>query len=119
MGAVPQHPFFLKVIEDLPGANRKWVLPYITIMASTGPLFLSVIWKNWLNGHKGMSKTNPDWKGRVRILMPDEYNKHTWSFFKTYEGSSWHGKDARFIFWMGRNWLLITVAGFALAGFVG
>ena len=119
MGAVPQHPFFLRVIESLSGANRKWVLPYITIMASTGPLFLSVIWKKWMNEHAGMSEANPAWKGRVRVLMPDEYNKHAWSFFKTYEGSSWHGKDARFIFWMGRNWLLLVIAGFAVAGAVG
>ena len=69
--------------------------------------------------HAGLSESNPGWKGRVRVLMPDEYNKHPWSFFKTYEGSSWHGKDARFIFWMGRNWLLLTVAGFAIAGAVG
>ena len=88
-------------------------------MASTGPLFLSVVWKNWLSEHKGLSEANPSWKGRVRVLMPDEYNKHAWSFFKAYEGSSWHGKDARFIFWMGRNWVLLVVIGFAIAGVVG
>ena len=116
MGAVPQHPFFLRVIESLQGANRKWVLPYITIMASTGPLFLSVIWKNWLSEH---SSEEIEWPGRVRVLMPDAYNKHNWSFFTIYKGDSWHGNDARLIFWMGKNWLLITVAGFAIAGVVG
>ena len=118
MGAIPRHPFFVRVTESLSGANRSWILPYITIMASTGPLFLSVIWKKWLNEHAGMSEADPDWKGRVRVLMPDEYDLHAWSFFKTYEGNSWHGDDARFIFWMGRNWLLLTVAGFAIAGVV-
>lgn len=117
MGAIPQHPFFNRVIDSLPGANRKWVLPYITIMASTGPLFLSVIWKSWMN--ENSSQNQSDWVGRVRVLMPDEYNKHAWSFFQTYEGSSWHGKDAQFIFWMGRNWLLLTAAGFMCAALVG
>jgi inositol phosphorylceramide mannosyltransferase catalytic subunit len=116
MGAVPQHPFFLRVIESLQGANRKWVLPYITIMASTGPLFLSVIWKKYMSEH---SSEEIEWPGRVRVLMPDAYNKHSWSFFKTYKGNSWHGKDARLIFWMGRNWLLLTLAGFAIAGVMG
>ena len=116
MGAVPQHPFFLRVIESLRGADRKWVLPYITIMASTGPLFLSVIWKNWLSEHR---HEEVEWPGRVRVLMPDAYNKHGWSFFTTYKGNSWHGSDARLIFWMGKNWLLLTVTGFAIAGVVG
>ena len=59
-----------------------------------------------------------DYTGRVRVLMPDMYDKYEWSFFRTYEGNSWHGKDARFIFWMGRNWVLLTVVGFAVAGIV-
>jgi inositol phosphorylceramide mannosyltransferase catalytic subunit len=119
MGAVPQHPFFLRVIKDLQGANRSWLLPYITIMASTGPLFLSVIWKNWLSEHAALQATHENYAGRVRVLMPEEYDKHPWSFFKTYKGDSWHGSDAKLIFWMGKNWLLLTIAGFALAGLVG
>lgn len=109
MGAVPQHPFFLRVIKSLEGANRSWVLPYITIMASTGPLFLSVMWKKWIDEHAHLDQDK--WTGRVRVLMPDEYTKHPWSFFNTYKGDSWHGKDARFIFWMGKNWLLLVVVG--------
>ena len=128
MGSTPQHPFFLHVTEVLPAANKKWVLPYITIMASTGPLFLSVIWKKWISQHSGLeygsggsgnTVDGDDWPGRVRVLMPDEYNKHAWSFFQTYKGDSWHGKDAQFIFWMGRNWMLVTALGFALAALVG
>lgn len=51
--------------------------------------------------------------------MPDEYSKHSWSFFKITKGSSWHGKDAQTIFWMGKHWLLLTVTGFAIAAVVG
>ena len=57
--------------------------------------------------------------GRLRILMQDEYNRHAWSFFSHHQGSSWHGKDARLIFWMGSHWIMITVAGFVIAGVVG
>ncbi|KEF61679.1 uncharacterized protein A1O9_03247 [Exophiala aquamarina CBS 119918] len=109
MAAIPQHPFFLRVTKSLQGANRSWVLPYITIMASTGPLFLSVIWKKWISEHSNLEQE--DWIGRVRVLMPDEYNKHSWSFFETYKGDSWHGDDAKLIFWMGKNWLLLVVVG--------
>ncbi|KAK5061449.1 hypothetical protein LTR84_007992 [Exophiala bonariae] len=112
MGSVPQHPFFLRIIQSLQGADRAWVLPYITIMASTGPLFLSVIWKNWIDEHSHLDQDT--WPGRVRVLMPDEYTKHPWSFFNTFKGDSWHGKDAQFIFWMGKNWLLLVVVGTAV-----
>lgn len=126
MGAIPQHPFFLRVIESLQGAKRKWVLPYITIMASTGPLFLSVVWKKWMGEHAGLENSQDsaatsvaEWKGRVRVLMPDEYSNHIWSFFVEYKGDSWHGKDAQFIFWMGKNWMLLTALGTVLVLSVG
>lgn len=57
--------------------------------------------------------------GRVRILMQDEYNRHAWSFFSHHRGSSWHGKDAKLIFWMGGHWIQITIAGFTIAGVLG
>jgi len=66
MGSAPQHPFFLQVIESLQSYNRNWRVPYITVMYSTGPLFLSVIWKEY-------TRWGTPEEGRVRILMPDEY----------------------------------------------
>lgn len=93
MGAVPRHPFFLRVIDSLQAYNRNWYLPYITVMYSTGPLFLSVIWKEY-------ARDRPSGDDRVRILMPDEYCKTTWSFFTAHLGNSWHSKDAKLIFWV-------------------
>lgn len=93
MGAVPQHPFFLGVIDLLQSYNKNWLLPYVTVMYSTGPLFLSVMWERYLNGEIREGD-------RVRVLRKDEYNRHSWSFFTHHQGSSWHGKDARLIFWV-------------------
>ncbi|GAM86733.1 hypothetical protein ANO11243_047520 [Dothideomycetidae sp. 11243] len=115
MGAVPRHPFFLRVIDSLPRYNRKWVLPYISVMASTGPLFLSIIWRHW--SADGLNVGDGRDGARVRILFPDEYNNHSWSFFTHHLGNSWHGGDVKLIFWhsqMGRHWFMITVAGFAI-----
>ncbi|KAJ5543814.1 Mannosyl phosphorylinositol ceramide synthase SUR1 [Penicillium frequentans] len=109
MGSVPKHPFFLRTIELLQQYDRSWLLPYVTVMYTTGPLFLSVIWKEYM-------PTKPSESARVRILMQDEYNRFSWSFFT---GNSWHGEDARFIFWLGQHWVFLTTIGFALAGFVG
>lgn len=112
MGAVKQHPFFIRVIESLQSYNRNWAMPYITVMYSTGPLFLSVVWKEYIAATRPLPE-------HVRILMPDEYKGHAWSFFNISKGSSWHGKDAQTIFWMGKHWLFLTVVGFAIAGVVG
>jgi mannosyltransferase OCH1-like enzyme len=95
MGAIPHHPFFLKTIDSLPNYNRNWVLPYITVMGSTGPLFLSVIWR-----HYNSQSPAPEGDDRVRVLFPDEYNNHNWSFFTHHRGNSWHSKDTQFIFWV-------------------
>ncbi|KPI41573.1 Mannosyl phosphorylinositol ceramide synthase CSH1 [Cyphellophora attinorum] len=120
MGSVPNHPFFVRVTESLQGADRSWILPYITIMASTGPLFLSVIWKKWLNEHAGLAPDGGEWEGRVRVLMPNEYSteKAERAWFNTFKGDSWHEGDAKFIFWLGKNWILVTAIGFAIGIFI-
>ncbi|KAF1812014.1 hypothetical protein P152DRAFT_42162 [Eremomyces bilateralis CBS 781.70] len=110
MGSVPQHPFFLRVIDSLSKYNRSWFLPYITVMASTGPLFLSVMWRHYNND-------DPVGDDRIRILFPDEYKDHVWSFFVHNVGNSWHEKDVQFIMWLRSNWLLVTIFGFVIAGF--
>ncbi|KAB8272817.1 hypothetical protein BDV30DRAFT_239129 [Aspergillus minisclerotigenes] len=92
--------------------DHHWVFPYITIMYSTGPLFLSVIWKEYIRDY-------PPEMSRVRILMQDEYQKYSWSFFTHHIGNSWHGKDARFISWMGQHWMFLTFCGFLLAAIGG
>ncbi|ORY76062.1 mannosyl phosphorylinositol ceramide synthase SUR1 [Protomyces lactucae-debilis] len=107
MGSIPQHPFFKDVIENLRPMARDWKLPYLTVMASTGPLFLSLVWLSYKRG------TVLD-EDRVRIIMPDEYMYRPWSFFLHYEGSSWHDGDSGLIFWMKSHWFLLFVVGWII-----
>lgn len=109
MGSVPNHPFWLHVIENLQSYDRNWGLPYVTIMYSTGPLFLSVIWKQWISSGRNVGDGLDG--GRVRILRQTEFNKHPWSFFNTFMGSSWHKGDVAFLFWVQDNWVLLLGAG--------
>ncbi|KFY04181.1 hypothetical protein O988_00945 [Pseudogymnoascus sp. VKM F-3808] len=111
MGAIPHHPFFQRVIQSLERYANNYGMPYITVMSSTGPLFLSIIWKQY------MSEERPD-QDQVRVLMPPEYRNNAWSIFYIAKGNSWHGKDAQTIFWMGKHWMLLTFSGFAVAGVV-
>lgn len=110
MGAIPGHPFFENVIHKLESYARDYGMPYITVMSSTGPLFLSILWKQY--------KRLATPEDKVHVLMPEEYRGSEWSLFTISKGSSWHGKDAQTIFWMGRHWLLLTISGFAVAGVV-
>ena len=116
MGAARGHPFFAYVIEQLQPMSRNWVLPYVTVMASTGPLFLSIVWEKWIrmNGGRGA-----DWEGRVRVLAKDEYARMPWAFFERYQGSSWHGADARFFGWVGRHWVFTTLIGICAVLMIG
>lgn len=98
MGSVPHHPFFERVIKELQNYDRRWILPYLTVMASTGPLFLSVLWRKW--SMEGLNTGDGPLGGRVRVLMPKEYNDYSWSFFTHHLGNSWHGGDVEFIFWV-------------------
>lgn len=122
MGSVPHHPFFLRVIDSLPGYDKSWLLPYITVMASTGPLFLSIIWRHYnvdlgAGLISGMTESLDKMGGggfisgkagdrasqemeRVRVLMPDEYAGNKWSFFTHHLGNSWHQGDVKVIMWV-------------------
>ncbi|KAI5952601.1 CSH1 [Candida jiufengensis] len=108
MGGVPNHPFFLKAIESLENYQRNWLVPYITIMISTGPLFLSVIWKQYKRW--GVPEA-----GKVRILMPENYKGYKNSFFAIAPGSSWHMSDATFIKSLANHLVLAVIGGFCIA----
>lgn len=108
MGSVPRHPFFLKVVDNLQDYNWNYHIPYVTIMYSTGPLFLSVIWKRYRRW------VELPYMAKVRIMFPDDYKKHTRSFFNILQGSSWHLGDAAFIKSLGDHIALTVFCGFLL-----
>ncbi|VEU22713.1 DEKNAAC103775 [Brettanomyces naardenensis] len=111
MGSVPGHPFFIKVLNNLKRYNRNWLVPYITIMFSTGPLFLSVILEQY--NRYGVPDT-----GKVRVLLPADYKGNDDSFLKIAPGSSWHTDDAKFIKTLGRHIPLAVFTGFMITGLV-
>lgn len=106
MGSRPGHPFFKKVIDNLEKYNRNWYVSYITIMFSTGPLFVSVMWKQYRRqGHLSAADA-------IRVLVPPKpRNDHSTYFFYTAKGSSWHLGDAKFIMQMAKHWIFFTILG--------
>ncbi|ODV87229.1 glycosyltransferase family 32 protein [[Candida] arabinofermentans NRRL YB-2248] len=108
MGSVPKHPFFSKAIDSLNKYNNNWFVPYITIMYSTGPLFLSVIWKQY-------KRWGVPAAGAVRILLPQDYKSGDNPFFEISKGSSWHMDDAKFLFMLSNHIVLAVIGGFLIA----
>lgn len=99
MAAEKGHPFFFDVIHSLQRYDMNWLFPYITVMASTGPLVFSLMWRRWdAQGHN--LATSPD--SQLRLLLPEEYADQPWSFFQRYVGSSWHRGDAQAVLWVSR-----------------
>lgn len=105
MAAVPNHPYFQKVLDNLQHYNHNWYISYITIMFSTGPVMLSVLLKQYKRWGVPAAE-------RVRILEP--LRNRTSPFFYQGQGSSWHQDDAKLILMMGRHWFLVTLLGIAL-----
>jgi inositol phosphorylceramide mannosyltransferase catalytic subunit len=110
LGSIPHHPFFRQVINSLETYNKNWFLPYVTVMYTTGPLFLSVMWKDYVAGEHTPGE-------RFNVVMIDEENfGNTYGFFNNTDGGSWHQGDVVIISWMGNHWETVTSAGF-IVGF--
>lgn len=103
MGSVPRHPFFLKVLDNLQKYNRNYLLPYATIMYSSGPLMLSVLLKQYNRWGK------PPAGGEVRLLAPPDHKMHMTFFFSQARGSSWHEWDAKLILFIGDHCILAAI----------
>ncbi|KAK9452141.1 nucleotide-diphospho-sugar transferase [Limtongia smithiae] len=109
MGSTPNHPFFLRVMLELKNYNFNWGVPYITVMYATGPLYLSVVWKQF----KRWATSDAE---QLWILMPAVPGA---AYFNDLHGSSWHEDDAKWIMYLGLHWLFFTIIGFVLAAVVG
>ncbi|KAN0095421.1 glycosyltransferase family 32 protein [Hyaloscypha variabilis] len=107
LGSVPKYPFYKLVIENLEVYNRKWLSGYITVMYTTGPLFFSAVWIQYLRGLRG----DVNAMDRIKVLVPGGIDGDSYGFFKNVQGGSWHGRETEVIFWMGRHWVLVTVFG--------
>jgi mannosyltransferase OCH1-like enzyme len=101
MAAEARHPFFKQIIEALEKSNRSYILPFLTVMLSTGPLFMTRQY------HQSICYKSVVGMGR------DMYNEKKGLTFHV-TGSSWHHWDATMInwFWYRRikiAWCLIAI----------
>ena len=79
-------------------------------MYSTGPLFFSAIWIEYLRGKTGGGSALE----RLRVLAKGPMKGDNYGFFKNIQGGSWHGDDLGVILWMGDHLIIVTLLGFVI-----
>jgi len=98
----PKDPFALRLINNLKTWNQWILVKYATVMFSTGPMFVTIQYVL----HSG--------KNAVFELPAQIYGKYVPSeqaYMKHLHGSSWHGNDAQYIFFLEHYWMQLLVVG--------
>jgi mannosyltransferase OCH1-like enzyme len=125
LGSVKGHPFYRFVIENLEVYNRDWGSPYVTVMASTGPLFLSLVLQKCENLRRHSPAIEVWGRGRGAVLAEGRHGGDTemgnvvvlelkedvtgFDFFWNVEGRSWQGSDEKVVEWFERHWCVSIV----------
>ncbi|PYH42909.1 glycosyltransferase family 32 protein, partial [Aspergillus saccharolyticus JOP 1030-1] len=118
MLAAPNNSYVRELVDNLPRFNRRWsLLPYITIMFSTGCHYASTIFT--LQSHRASL--------RVLAGPPDRPTLHMLNgfvntpLFQHLGSSSWHGRDAQWIKFFARcdQRLAFLVIVVFLGSFIG
>ena len=105
MGGRKNAPYFQLLIARLKAYDYNFILPYMTIMNSAGPHFVSLVWSEYLG-------TEPR-QEEVRILRQQEYAGNSWSFFTKQPGGTWNYWDTLMFRWIGDHILFFSVMCFA------
>ncbi len=105
MFASMNHPFLGRLIENLPKRNRWFGLPYLTVLFSTGPMFLS----------SAYFELSLDERATVLAMSPEIYSRTGTRYFNHLQGSTWWSIDAKLARWILRHWGSVgALTGFTL-----
>lgn len=113
MIASARHPAFTMAVAQLPyyyAWTRPWAEygPYINIMLSSGPLFISLVVKDYLLQQATLPSAT------VQVISPPNLD----GYITDLESSTWHRADAQTLMWLGtRPWTWFTMG--AIGTFFG
>jgi mannosyltransferase OCH1-like enzyme len=98
MASSRRHPFMGYVIKQLESHNHWYGLPFLTVMLSTGPVFLTRVYNSY------------PCKNQIKILEKKKYAGTTEeSYFFHTEGNSWHRWDTVLIMFVYKYWWKLTL----------
>lgn len=110
MISTARHPAYAAAVSKLPffyDITRFWaeIQPYANIMMSSGPLFLSLVVKDYLLGQPSLPSPT------VEVIHPTELM----SYITDLESATWHKADAHALMWLGtRPWTWFLGGAIAL-----
>ena len=90
--------FFKRLVDALPSKNKWYGSPYLTVLYSTGPMFLTLQYKRLPSARQK----------DILILPPKLYVERGTQYVKHLRGSTWHQQDAQIVQWMARNWSVVS-----------
>ncbi|KAH7120436.1 nucleotide-diphospho-sugar transferase [Dactylonectria estremocensis] len=106
-----QHPIFTATIAKLPffyAITRLWykLLPYVAIMTSSGPFFLTLVIEGYLLEQPSLPSPT------IAVINQTELSP----YITDLESCSWHQGDAQTLMWVGeRPWIWFAMGGVGLA----
>lgn len=122
--ATKGHPFVEQLIHSLQAFNHVFFTHYATVMFSTGPMFVSAVYRRYVDAHKPASPSSPSHPDAgftgLRVLPKSLYGKNARpgetpdSFFLHFYGSSWHASDAGFLIFLRIYGRLLIALGILL-----
>ncbi|PKI84891.1 hypothetical protein MVES_001269 [Malassezia vespertilionis] len=109
----PGEPMLELLIQNLKRFNHNLITPYATIMFSTGPMYVSAVYRMNADANPSVGPSTPTdptvgFRG-VRVLPKFLYGKNAKpgetpdSFFDHMYGSSWHEGDADFLIFLRKH----------------
>jgi mannosyltransferase OCH1-like enzyme len=108
--ASARHPIYASAISKLPAYNaltRSWarLQPYCAIMISAGPLFLTMVVKDYLLESSALHSKAAGVVNQTELAP----------YITDLQSNSWHRADAQMLMWIGeRPWLWFTMGTFVL-----
>ncbi|PRP78014.1 mannosyl phosphorylinositol ceramide synthase SUR1 [Planoprotostelium fungivorum] len=91
------HPFFKKIIDSLQTYNHWYGTQFLTVLFSTGPVFLSLVYGSYQD------------KMNIRVLQQENYANTPMSLLVHRTGSTWHQDDAAFFLWFFKHRIAFTM----------
>ncbi|KAJ5089702.1 mannosyl phosphorylinositol ceramide synthase CSH1 [Penicillium argentinense] len=123
MGGQPGHPLFFLLTDNLIRWQVNYLLPYATIMWSSGQWYFTAIWEEYHSVLTHKSSVNGISETRLQplhhILMDMRPGSDPWVFFTQVDGNSWANWDNRLISIIGDNIAFIMLLLVALVSSTG
>ncbi|KAH8658072.1 putative mannosyl phosphorylinositol ceramide synthase CSH1 [Xylariales sp. PMI_506] len=122
LGALPGHPFWLMMTDNLIPWNWNWFLPYVVVQFQSGQWYLTAMWDRYHSRLRpdgtvrGYEQTGNKWAPLYRIMMDDRPGSDRWIFFTQTVGGTWLSWDFPLIIKAFNYWKFMVLGVVVILG---